>query len=110
MSYMERKILEKDIQFSICSWLSTRKGIVFWRQNTNPIINNKTGNFRAMPKFSMNGIPDIIVIKDGKFIGLEVKRPKGKQSDSQIEFERRVKNVGAEYFVVTSIDDVMKIL
>ncbi|MFA6972882.1 MAG: VRR-NUC domain-containing protein [Gallionella sp.] len=62
-----------------------------------------------MPKYSKNGIPDIIVIKDGFFVGLEVKAPKGKQSESQKEFEKGSKAAGAEYYLVKSIDDVIEI-
>lgn len=57
----------------------------------------------------MKGIPDIIVIVNGKFVGLEVKRPKTYQSEAQKEFEYECKKNGGEYYVVRSIDDVMKI-
>lgn len=103
-----RKILEKDIQLAICDYLSL-KGHFFWRQNTTAIFERKTNSFRPMPKYSMNGIPDIIVIRDGFFIGLEVKQPKGKQSENQKIFEKLCKENGAEYYVVTSIDDVQNI-
>jgi hypothetical protein len=100
--------LEKDIQMAICDYLAFKKHF-FWRQNTSAIINHKTGNFKSMPKYSLNGVPDIILIKDGIFIGLEVKRPKGVQSENQKEFERRTKQAGAQYHIVTSIDDVQKL-
>lgn len=102
---------ESEIQNSICDYLSLKR-YLFWRQNTSPTIqNDKSGNwhFRRMPKYSMKGIPDIIIIKDGQFIGLEVKRPKGKQSEFQIEFQKRCEENGGKYFVVTSIDDVKSI-
>lgn len=101
--------LEKEIQNSICEYLEYRRGILFWRQNTNPIFDKQTGKPRKMPKFSINGIPDIIVVKGGKFIGLEVKRPKGKQSIDQIDFQMKLQDAGGEYHVVTSIDDVVKL-
>jgi len=97
---------ETDIQFSICEYLAVKKHF-FWRQNSNPIFSN--GKMRAMPKFSKNGIPDIIVIKDGYFIGLEVKTPKGKQSESQQVFEAQSIEAGAKYYVVRSIEDVQEI-
>ena len=101
--------LEKDIQFAICKYLEYKK-IFFWRQNTNPIMNKKTGSFRAMPKYSMNGVPDIILIIDGAFVGLEVKRPKiGVQSADQKTFEKKCKKAGGLYYIVTSLDDVLKL-
>lgn len=102
------KILEKDIQLAICDYLSLKK-YFFWRQNNGGIFERNTGNFRPMPKYSIKGVPDIIVLKDGQFIGLEVKRPKGIQSDSQKEFEKLCKNNGCQYHIVTSIDNVVSL-
>ncbi len=101
---------ETEIQRAICDYLALKKHF-FWRQNTGAMIDHKSGKvtFKAMPKYSMNGIPDIIVIHQGFFIGLEVKREKTKQSPSQIEFEKRCKEAGGEYYVVRSIDDVKEI-
>ena len=99
---------ETNIQNAICEYLERRRHF-FWRQNTGAVLNHKTGVFRAMPKYSMNGIPDIIVIKDGYFVGLEVKQPKAKQQESQLEFEKKCKDAGGEYHVVRSIDDVKNI-
>jgi hypothetical protein len=103
-------ILEKEIQLAICDYLSLRK-IFFWRQNTAPTIQNSGDkwHFRAMPKHSLKGVPDIIVIRDGTFVGLEVKRPGGKLSEQQIAFKENCEANGGKYFVVTSIDDVQKI-
>lgn len=100
---------ESDILNSICEYLSYKKDLMFWRQNTSSIFNAKYGTYRAMPKYSMNGIPDIIVIKDGFFVGLEVKRNKGKQSEAQKEFEKICKENGGEYWIVRNIDDVKEI-
>ncbi len=104
-----QKMLEKDIQNVICEYLQI-KNIFFWRQNTLPIFDKNRGTYRSMPKFSLKGVADIIVIKDGKAIFLEVKRPKGKQSEDQKLFEENAKANGAEYHLVTSLDDVMKII
>ena len=101
---MAKHTLEKEIQLAICDYLAY-KGYFFWRQNTIPVFDKD--HFRAMPKYSMNGVPDIILIKDGIFWGLEVKQPKGKQSDNQRIFENRTKKAGAKYNIVTSIDDIV---
>jgi hypothetical protein len=80
----------------------------FWRQNTAPTVQKGADNraFRRLPKYSLKGVPDIIVIKDGRFIGLEVKRQGGYQSPEQKEFERLCNEHAGEYHVVRSIDDV----
>ena len=56
----------------------------------------------------MKGVPDIIMVKDGHFIGFEVKRPNGKQSPGQKLFQKRVEGAGGLYFVVTCLWDVRK--
>lgn len=83
--------------------------LMFWRSNNTPVFDKTHGAFRALPKHTMKGIPDIIVIKDGYFIGLEVKKKGGYQSPDQKEFERLCKENGAEYHVVRSIDEVAEL-
>lgn len=98
------KHLEKEIQLAICNYLEYKR-YFFWRQNTTPIW--EKDRFRSMPKYSMNGVPDIILIKDGIFWGLEVKQPKGKQSENQKIFEYKTKKAGGKYNIVTSLDDII---
>ena len=98
--------LERNIQLTICDYLALKK-YFFWRQNTNPIFAD--GKFRAMPKYSKNGVPDIILVKNGIFIGLEVKRPKSKQSENQLLFQEELEKAGGKYAVVTSLDDVINL-
>lgn len=62
-----------------------------------------------MPKYSKKGTPDIIVVKDGFIICLEIKKPKNYQSKDQKQFEKEVKEAGAEYYVIRSITDVQNI-
>ncbi len=97
--------LESVIALSIMDYLSYRK-VFFWRVNNVGVFDAKSGFHRPLPKYSMPGVPDIIVIKDGRFIGLEVKRRLGKQSEGQIEFERLCKQAGGQYHLVRSIEDV----
>lgn len=99
---------EGDIQLSICEYLEWKRHF-FWRQNSSgSFYKGEDGSrqFRKPPKYAKNGVPDIIVVKDGIFIGLEVKAPKGRQSDAQKEFETDLRAAGGVYTVVTSIEDV----
>ena len=99
---------ESDIQLAVCDYLSLRKHF-FWRNNNVPMYDPTRGAYRAMPKYGMKGVPDVIVIKDGFFIGLEIKTRKGKQSPEQKEFERRAKEAGAEYYVIKGVDELQEI-
>ncbi len=102
-----RKLLEKDIQMTICKYLE-HKGHFFWRQNNTPIFQD--GRFRAMPKYSKKGVPDIILIlpSNGQFVGIEVKRPNGVLSAHQKAFGGQLKALGGRYIVATCLDDVKK--
>ena len=103
------KELESDIVRAICDYLELRPGILFWRQNVAPAFDWKSNSFRRMPKHALKGVPDIIVIKAGQFIGLEVKREKGTLSLDQVAFRLRAEAAGAKYYVVRSIDEVQAI-
>jgi hypothetical protein len=96
---------EGEIVSAICNYLAL-KHCFFWRNNNTPIYDPTRKLFRAMPQFTMKGIPDIIVIKAGRFIGIEVKKEKGRLSPEQVEFGRECVRNGGEYVVARSIDDV----
>jgi len=102
--------LEGDIQKTICQYLSllmAQGKLFFWRQNTSAIFDHKSKSFRAMPKFALKGVPDIIIVKGPFVIFLEVKRKGTKQSPDQVQFEKYCKAQGCEYYVVRSLDDVL---
>jgi len=105
------KASERDIQNSICEYLSVN-GRCFFRLNNIPAFNRNEGGgitMRRLPKFTPRGLPDIIVVAGGLFYALEVKSEVGKQSKEQKEFEALVKKHGGKYFVVRSIGDVIEV-
>jgi len=99
---------EIEIQNSICEYLTVKKHF-FWRCNNVPIFDATKKTFRRMPKYSMKGVADIIILYQGRAIFLEVKMPKRYQSRHQKEFEKGVTDAGSCYHLVTSIDDVIKL-
>lgn len=101
--------LEKDIQLACCQYLELKRRF-FWRQNTAPTFDTTRQVFRAMPKYALKGVPDIIVVTDGGYVVfLEIKRPGGRQSTEQKEFEARCKKLGAEYYVITDVAQLKEI-
>lgn len=61
-------------------------------------------------KFIPRGLPDIMVLQEGKFYGIEVKVPDyWKHTDKQISIGEKIKQNGGSYHVVTSVDDVISI-
>ena len=100
---------EPEIQNSICEYLELR-GHFFWRSNNIPVYDPTRKCYRKMPKYAMNGVPDIIVVgKEGSFIGLEVKQPKRYLSKDQKAFKEICESKGGRYHLVRSIDDVQNI-
>lgn len=102
------KIKESDIQSAICEYLEAKRHC-FFRLNNIPAVYSVGGQmrFRKLPKFTPRGLPDIVVILDGEFLGLEVKRPKTYQSPEQKAFQAHVEAHKGKYAVVRSIDDVI---
>lgn len=103
---------ETQLQRAICDYLAYQPDIMFWRQNqSGSFYTGKDGKrkFRKPPTYAKNGVPDVIVVKDGRFIGLEVKTPKGRQSDAQKAFQEELEKNGGEYHIVRSVDDVVKL-
>lgn len=102
------KELEKDIQNAICQYLTIKKHF-FWRSNNIPVFDPRKKVFHRMPEYSIKGVSDLILLKNGVAYFLEVKRSKTYQSPEQKEFEKNVKANGCVYKIVRSVDDVQKL-
>lgn len=94
---------ENDVQRSILDYLTLRK-IFHWRQNNGATYDAKLGFYRSHT--GMKGVPDIICVIDGQFVGIECKGPRGKQSADQILFQKRLEFAGGKYILAKSVDDV----
>lgn len=108
----EKFPLEKDIQNEICEYLKNN-AFFFWRSNNLPVFSrNNAGKmaFRAMGKYTLKGIPDIIVIYKGKFIGIEVKRVGAPLREDQIKFKVNTIVHGGIYIMATSVEQVRRLL
>lgn len=104
---------ETEIQSSIIDYLQLleKQGKLFLhRVNNMGVYDPKVKAYRVFPKGSKKGFPDIIIIKNGLLIGLEVKTGQGKQSVNQIEMEKEFKKHGADYYVVRSLNEVIEIV
>jgi len=60
-----------------------------------------------MPKHSLRGVPDIILVDGGHFVGIEVKTRTGRMSPEQREFEKRLSEAGGTYHLVRDVDDLI---
>ena len=102
---------ETQIQTAICDYLAY-KNYFFWRQNNvAPVQVMRDGSLamRRMPKYARKGTPDVIVLVPGKVIFLEIKSSTGVLSLEQKELQSVCEKFQIEYYVVRSLDDVIKI-
>lgn len=85
--------LEKDVQRA-CVTLLEGLGFGVW-----PTSQHRRGTLKGIAA----GIPDLLTMhpKTG-FVGIEVKRPGGRQSDEQTEFEVWSEHCHVEYWLVHS--------
>ena len=98
---------ESEILRAILNYLTVRK-VFHFRINTQGNFNNRLQKWLPSPNVT-KGVADIICLKNGKMICLEVKSETGKSSTDQILFSLKVSSGGGQYFIVHSVDDVMAI-
>ena len=76
---------------------------LFWRNNSGA---TKVG--ARFIRYGLPGSPDVIGIVNGQFVGIEVKREDGKQSEHQLAFERLAVKYGGRYAVVRSVREAIE--
>ena len=103
-----KKILEKDIQKSILDYLRMN-GFMAWKSVSTGIAGGGKDKTRFY-SMGQKGLSDIIALKDGATIFIEVKTDKGVLTDNQKKFLEDVRRKGAIGIVARSIDDVAKVL
>lgn len=87
---------ESDIVKSIIKYLKTIPGCFAWKEHGG--------------MYGTAGIPDIIACIGGKFYAFEVKTPVGKPTALQEATIRKIINCGGRAGIVSSVDDVKRIL
>jgi hypothetical protein len=57
------------------------------------------------------GSPDLILfLKNARIVCIEVKSKKGVQSESQKEFEKELKELSYEYYIVKSLNELIEVI
>lgn len=104
---------ESEIQSGIIDFLTVLEGqgkLFFQRTNNTTVYDPVGKRFRSLSKGQKKGFPDILILKSGRTIGIEVKTSTGRQSKEQKLIEQNFIEQGMEYYVVRSIEDVIKVL
>lgn len=116
---------EQSIQMKIVNWLEA-KGFLFCAPGLGVDVNNKNTRFVLYRMGRRAGVPDLVVWIPGGTIGIEVKKPakyimsfktgkviqeeaRGRQSDEQKVFEKRMNEIhGHRYIVAYDLADVQQ--
>jgi hypothetical protein len=103
---------EHEIQKAICHYLDLR-GVCYWA-----VPNGGKRHIITAKKLKAEGVkpgvPDITIIHDGLYYGLEVKKPKtvlggkGRLSLTQKAMIEQIEQAGGEVKVVYSVADVIE--
>lgn len=88
----KNKSTEADIQRQIRDYLLWQGWFVFK-------IHQSLGSYK--------GVADLYAIKNGRGVWIEVKTPRGRQSEHQEQFEKDILSHGGEYLLARSVEDVM---
>ena len=90
-------MLERDIIIAIKIYLtSLGSDVFFWKEHGGP--------------YGTSGIPDIICCYKGRFLGLEVKLPRGKLTALQKRALEKINAAGGIARRVESVDDVKAVI
>jgi hypothetical protein len=103
------RMRETEIQRAIIDNLRWR-GILAFRCQPAPVPIRNGRNivgFRKADPFNV-GIPDIICVIRGRFVGIEVKSAIGRESPEQRDWQGRIERAGGVYVLARSWEDVEK--
>jgi len=100
-----RRRLERDVEREILDYLEANVVGLFWKNYSSGVYDPQKKIFRPMT--SVKGVPDILGIVAGMFIGIEVKTPHNKvRPPHQVEFRDKVVEQGGICFFADSVDAV----
>lgn len=104
------KSSEASLQKSVIEYLNLRKDIYFIRNNNfSGMVKRKNGSCGWI-KNVKKGAPDLILLFKSRWIGLELKSQKGKQSIEQRQAEIDIKQAGGEYYIIRDLKELNNIL
>ena len=99
-------VKESEIKRKILNWLLHQPHVFAFVVPTTGLFDQKRGFWRTAPK---RGVPDLLVCKNSKFIGIEVKTATGRLRPDQIAFREALELAGGIFILARSVEDVEKV-
>lgn len=100
-----KKQTPEALVLAACRQVLQARGVAFWRINTGA---TKTAD--RFIRYGSVGFSDIVACIGGRFVAIECKAPKGKQSEAQAAFQAEVERAGGSYWLVKSSEDLERLL
>lgn len=99
---------EAQIQYDILKVFGATPYMRLWRNNSGLLYAPGAGGTIRRVRASAEGAPDIIgVLRGGRFIGIECKALRGRQSPEQKAFQQMIERMGGLYILARSVQDVL---
>lgn len=102
---------EAQIQQAILTYLQmleNHEQLYFLRNNSFAGYIQRNNGSVGRIRNNKAGTPDIIICYQGRFVGIEVKSPKGRQSVDQLVAQQVIEKCGGVYILARDVDDVRK--
>ena len=104
---------EKQIQKEVIDYLQwlENMGIVYFMRTGSGMVKVKgeEGKKDRMFKTGKVGAPDITCCWRGKFVGIEIKSHKGKQTDAQLKAQWKIEGAGGLYLLVRDVWEIFEV-
>lgn len=99
--------IESEIQQSCVSWFryAYPRYVIFSVPNGGSRNVVEASNLKK--EGALAGVSDLVVVADRRVLFVEMKTARGRQRETQKDFQRRVEVLGHRYVVCRSLDDFM---
>ena len=91
---------EQDLLNRVLAAVGALPGVLAWRNNTGAL---RDANGR-MVRFGARGSADVFVIAAGRFVGIECKHGRGRQSEDQKRWQRACEAAGGVYVLAYDVE------
>lgn len=102
--------IESDIQVACVSWFRMAYPEYLCFSVPNGGSRNAIEAANLKREGALAGVADLIVVIQGKVIFIEMKASKGRQSQNQLDFEKKVTRLGFDYYICRSLRDFISII
>lgn len=99
---------EAELQAEILLAVGSRPDCRIWRNNTG--VGRSLSGDRVI-RFGLVGSADLLgILRGGRFLAVEVKTKRGRQSEPQRNFQRMIESMGGIYVLARDVQTVVDVI